>query len=309
MITRIIKFITQILKWIFTNKLIGVILLICVFISCEKNITLDLPVAESKLVVEGYIFQDTFPYVILTRNIPFFSTLDSSTLQNYIVKGATIIVSDGITTDTMTEFSTGQFTFYFSDDVNLKGQVGKTYTLHVEADGDVVTSSTTIPAPVPLDSVWWKVHGEYDTLGFAWAHLTDPDTVGNFYRWFAKRINQYPDGEEKDDDFIAPIGSTFEDKFINGKSFDFFYNRGNEPNSTKNDDNNEERIYFKKGDTIVVRFCTIDRSNFEFWRDEETQVSNNGNPFANPAPVSSNIIGGLGIWGGYSVTYDTIIAQ
>ena len=79
--------------------------------------------------------------------------------------------------------------------------------------------------------------------------------------------------------FLSP-DSTFEDKFINGKSFDFFYNRGNEPNSTKKDDNNDEKMFFKKGDTIVVRFCTIDRANFQFWRDEETQVSNNGNPFA-----------------------------
>jgi hypothetical protein len=278
--------------------------------SCEKNITLDLPVPKTQLVVEGYVFQDTFPYVILSRNSPFFATLDSSSLQNYIVRGATIIVSDGITTDTMTEIPLGQFTFYAATNVNLKGHVGRTYTLRVEAEGMVLTSSTTIPQPVPLDSTWWKVQGEHDSLGFIWAHLTDPDTLGNYYRWFAKRINQYPEsGEQKDADFIAPIGSTFEDKFINAKSFDFFYNRGNLPNSTKDDDLNEERMFFKRGDTVVVRFCTLDRANFEFWRDEETQVSNNGNPFANPAPISSNINGGLGVWGGYSVTYDTVIAR
>jgi hypothetical protein len=277
--------------------------------SCEKNITLDLPVAKSKIVVEGYVYQDTFPYVILTRNAPFFSTLDSSALQQYVVRGATVVVSDGITTDTMTEITFGQLTFYVAINDNLKGHVGRTYTLRVEADGEVVTASTYIPQAVPLDSVWWKVQGEHDSLGFVWAHMTEPDTIGNCYRWFAKRINHYSDGVQKDDDFVAPIGSTFEDKFINGKSFDFFYNRGNEPNSTRDDDNNEEKMFFKRGDTIVVRFCTIDRANFQFWRDEETQVSNNGNPFANPAPVSSNINGGLGVWGGYSITYDTIIAR
>ncbi len=279
------------------------------FPSCEKNITLEMPVGESKIVVEGYVFQDSVPFVFLTRNAPFFSTLDSTALQQYIIRGARVIVSDGITTDTMTELNFGQVTVYASLEPLLRGQVGRTYTLRVEADGEVVTSSTYIPQPVPLDSVWWKVQGEHDSLGFVWAHMTEPDTIGNYYRWFAKRINHYPDGEQKDDDFIAPIGSTFEDKFINGKSFDFFYNRGNEPNSTKEDDENEERMFFKRGDTIIVRFCTIDRANFQFWRDEETQVSNNGNPFANPAPVSSNINGGLGVWGGYSIAYDTIIAR
>jgi hypothetical protein len=277
--------------------------------SCEKNVTLDMPSAETKLVVEGYVYQDTFPYVVLTKNAPFFSSLYSSALHQYVVRGAKVIVSDGITTDTMTEISIDQLTFYAALNNNLKGHAGRTYTLRVEAEGKTVTASTFIPPHIKLDSIWWKVQGEHDSLGFVWAHLTDPDTLGNRYRWFAKRINHYPNGDQKDDDFIAPIGSVFEDKFINGKSFDFFYNRGSLPNSTKDDDNNVEKEYFKRGDTIVIRFCTIDRSNFQFWRDEETQVSNNGNPFANPSPVSGNINGGLGIWGGYSVTYDTIIAR
>jgi hypothetical protein len=154
------------------------------------------------------------------------------------------------------------------------------------------------------------VDGQKDSLGFIWAHLTDPDTIGNCYRWFAQRINHYPGTNEmKDPYFIAPIGSTTEDKFFNGKSFDFGYNRGNLPNSDKDDDNNDERFYFKRGDTVVVRFTTIDRANFEFWRNQETQVSNNGNPFSNPQPIKSNINGGLGVWGAYGVSYDTVIAK
>ena len=150
----------------------------------------------------------------------------------------------------------------------------------------------------------------WDSLGFIWAHLTDPPAPGNYYRWFAKRINHYPGTDTvKDADFIAPIGSAFEDRFFNGKSFNFFYERGMIPNSNKKDDFGVERNYFKRGDTIAVRFTTIDRANFEFWRDEETQVSSNGNPFANAAPIKSNINGGLGILGAYGVSYDTVIAK
>jgi hypothetical protein len=275
--------------------------------SCEKNITLDLPNAESKIVVEGYVYQDTFPYVFLTKSAPFFSTLDSAQLQQYVVKGAKVIINNGTITDTMYEYQYGQATVYFS--LAMKGEVGKTYTLRVEAEGQVLTSTTSIPQPVPLDSLWWKVDGQKDSLGFVWAHLTDPATVGNNYRWFAQRINHYPDGEIKDETFIAPNGSTFQDKFFNGRGIDFPYNRGELPNSTKEDDNNDERGYFKRGDTVVVRFTTIDKANFEFWRSEETQVQNNGNPFANAAPIPTNISGGLGIWGGYGVSIDTVIAK
>src|SRR5438874_837673 len=87
--------------------------------SCEKNITLDLPTPESKLVVEGYIYQDSFPFLFLTKNAPFFSNLDSSALQQYVVKGANITVSDGITTDVMQEFTFNQLTVYVCLNANL----------------------------------------------------------------------------------------------------------------------------------------------------------------------------------------------
>jgi hypothetical protein len=144
--------------------------------------------------------------------------------------------------------------------------------------------------------------------------MTDPDTIGNYYRWFAKRTNHYTYGDnigdQKDTIFIAPLGSTFEDRFINGKSFEFAYNRGQLANSKKEDDGiSDERGYFKRGDTIVVRWCTYDQANYNFWRDAESQYSSNGNPFSSPAPIAGNIEGGLGIFGGYGVSYDTIVAR
>ena len=132
--------------------------------------------------------------------------------------------------------------------------------------------------------------------------MHDPDAIGNCYRWFAKRLG-------KDDQFIAPYGSEFEDKFINGKSFDFAYNRGAEPNSTSADDTNAEEGFFKDKDTVVVKFCVITRESFDFWRLSETQAGNNGNPFGSITPVPSNIVGGIGIWEGISPSYDTVICK
>jgi len=285
---------------------------IILFTACEKDVTVNLPVAEQQLVVEGYIYENTFPYVFLTKSSPFFSELDSSTLQKYVVRGATVIISDGITTDTMAEFDSMYVHLYYS--LHMTGVVGRSYSLRIESEGKTVTASTFLPQAIQLDSTWWKADGNKDSLGFAWAHLTDPDTLGNYYRWFAKRINHYTYGknigEQKDSIFIAPLGSTFEDRFINGKSFDFGYNRGQIPNSDKDDDGiSDERGYFKKGDTIVVKWCTFDQANFTFWRAAEQQLQSNGNPFANPSPIFGNIKGGLGVFGGYGVSYDTIIAR
>jgi hypothetical protein len=183
------------------------------------------------------------------------------------------------------------------------GTAGLTYTLDIlTSDGKRVTSTTKLQAPVPLDSTWFEIQEGKDTLGFTWAFLSDPDTTDNCYRWFSKRIN-------KDDQFFAPFGSAFEDKFINGQTFKFGFNRATIQNSTAADDNNEEAGFFKIGDTIVVKFCTIDKSTYEFWRDAETQLGNNGSPFAVPSNIKSNINGGIGLFASYSPSYDTIIAR
>lgn len=47
----------------------------------------------------------------------------------------------------------------------------------------------------------------------------------------------------------------------------------------------KEAGYFKIGDTIVVKYATITKESFDFWRSAETQASSNGNPFGSPAPL------------------------
>jgi hypothetical protein len=285
------------------SPLLTLLAVLALFSSCEKDITVNLPHTAPQLVVEGYVYSGEAPYVFVTRSADYFDPLDSAALIAHLVFDAVVLVSDGITTDTLSGTLDTDFSIpWVYKSSRLTGTPGRNYTLTVMVDSDTLTSVTQVPYLVPLDSVWFKVDGNRDSLGYAWAHLTDPDTLGNGYRWFAKRIG-------KDDDFIAPLGSVFEDKFINGKSFDFGYNRGTPPNSTAEEDLNEERGYFKKGDTIAVKFCTIDRRHFLFWRSVETQLSNNGNPFSSPGTIESNILGGLGIWGGYGVSYDTIVAR
>jgi len=273
-------------------------------ISCEKNITVSLPASKQQYVVEGYIEEGSHPYIILTKSSGFFSTIDSASLIGLVVDSAIVTVSDGSFTDTL-HFLIDPFKFpyVFYRANTMVGEIGKKYDLKIiTVDGEELSSSTSIGAPISLDSTWFKIQEGMDTLGFAWAHLTDPPETGNCYRWMTKRAT-------KDDDFIAPPGSVFEDRFINGKSFDFGYARGKIPNSEKKDDNNDEEGFFKVGDTIYVKFSVIDYANFLFWRTAEAQSSTGGNPFASPSDLKGNIQGALGVWGGYAVTYDTIYAN
>ena len=283
--------------------------LLMTLISCEKNVTVSIPEASVEIVVEGVIEPGKYPQVLLTHSLPFFGEISTNEVLVNSIQGATVIIDNGIVFDTLEQFP--GFGLYTG--TILQGIEGGSYNLTVFAEGKTIRAVTKIPISVKLDSVWWKPDGSRDSLGFAWAHLTDPDTIGNCYRWYAQRINHYTFGDDigniKDSTFIAAQGSVFEDKFINAKSFDLNFPRGSFSFSDKEDDNNDERFFFKRGDTIVVKFCSIERAVFEFWRTVETQVQNNGNPFGTPTPITSNITGGLGIWAGYSPSFDTIIAK
>ena len=78
--------------------------LLFIFSSCEKDITIDQPDSAEKIVVEGHIEPGQPTYVILTKNISFFTTTGISDLNNIFVKGAIVKVSDGTQTVQLDEF-------------------------------------------------------------------------------------------------------------------------------------------------------------------------------------------------------------
>jgi hypothetical protein len=285
------------------------ILLFISLASCEKDITVDLPQPDSKVVVDGYVESGKPIYIFLTRSQPYFAPIDPSTV-NFGETGAIVTVSNGTETVTLNEAP------FEIDGVSIKGlylalnlstldtlmqgEEGRTYTLNITtAGGEQVSAVTKLQPAIALDSVWFEIQTtipDNDSLGYIWATLKDPDTLNNCYRWLAMRVG-------KDSSFIPPFGSSFEDKFVNATRFDFAFNRGALFSSSADDDNNEEAGFFKKGDSVIVKFCSVDRSTYEFWRDAETQAGNNGSPFTSPAPIRSNVTGGLGLFASYSPYY------
>ncbi len=269
--------------------------------SCTKDLEVDIPDYVQMVIVEGSIEPGQKPFVQLTYNAPYFGNNDYSDFSQFIVKNALVTVNDGITTDTLKELFPGQGLFYSGQ--NMTGVVGRTYFLTINVNGKTYTSNTTIYPSVTLDSTYFKLQNN-DSLGYMWATLNEPQVLGNCYRWYAKRIG-------KDNQFYAPYNSAFDDKFINGKLFDFGYDRGTDPNSTAADDSNAERGYFKKGDVVVVKFCTTGQNEYLFLRSYYTNLLSNGNPFASPSNIQSNVQGEnvLGLWCGYNPVYDTVICN
>lgn len=277
--------------------------------SCEEDIDVNLPGSGRKVVIEGKIESGRYAEVLLTRNFPLFSSTAGTSLADALILDAHVYVSDGAVTDTLIlqpDSATSLIAVYKGH--VLLGVPGMTYHLTVVADGNTYTANTTIPTPFALDSVWWKPEpNQGDSLGYAWAHMRETPGLGNNYRFYAKRPH--------DRRYLAPFGATFDDKFVDGTSFDFAYGRGYEtlplpPDTLLTYDNDDPvtRGFYFNHDTIYIKFCTIDRASKDFYTTFETALQSNGNPFASPVTILSNVNGGaLGVWAGMGVTYDTIL--
>ena len=237
-----------------------------------------------------------------------FAANDIETIQNSFVHSksfggdAVVKISDGMKTFELIEFvdTIKAFRFYFYA-TRMFVVIGKTYSLSIEAEGKKLSATTSIPQPIPLDSLWWIPHPnpEKDSLVVFWVRYTDPPGERNYSRYFTKR-NREPF-------FPGYFLSVFNDEFFNGESFNFPLERGQD----KDDERDFNTYgYFEKGDRIIVKWCSIDKAHFDFWRTlEESKLHGGNNPFGSPVKIISNINGGLGIWGGYGVSYDTLIVK
>lgn len=252
--------------------------------------------SQPKLVVDGTIEQGEFPEVYLTLTSGFYDPVDSVSLLDLVVTTAYVAVSDGENEEVLTLFrNKGYFPPFYYRGTSLRGEAGKTYTLEVRSQGETYRAETTIPQPQELDSVWFEKDPEVDTLGRVWIRLMDDATQQNYYRYFTQVIG-------KDEKYLPAFQSTLSDRTFDGMLFSHPVLKQPESFSDIGDD-----VLFTRGDSISIRFCTLDRTHFEFWRTLERELYTAGNPFGSVGnEVASNITGtrpALGIWGGYGATY------
>lgn len=271
--------------------------LFCLLFSCERSIDMDFPEASSQIIVDGWIEQNTGPRVIVTRSLPYFSAVDSASFRELVISKAKVSVSvDSITEVLTLHHDPGYFPPWIYQGFRIKGEVGKTYHLEVELGNKILTASTSIPSPPSIDSLGTINHPVKDTLKQVMIHFTDDPSTDNYYRLFSQ-IRGF-------DDYYKPAyGSVFSDHSFNGSAVSFPLFKGYTANQGRED------LYFSSGDTVYVKFCTINAAAFQFWKNYQSEQMNSINPFASSSSeIEGNVQGeGKGIWTGYGVDYDKII--
>lgn len=289
------------------------------FSSCEEQIDLDIPIGEPKVVVYGIIENDLLPYVILTNSLNYFATIDSLAVAESFIEGADVTYSVDGNDYKMIQFNITQNNFnivayfpaptdtlvFFGTEIPTWeplqfGEIGKSYDLKIELDGEVYTATTTIPDTLSLTDYNFAENPDpsKDSLVSLFSTYSDPSEPGNFARLFTKVNNEQ---------FIPDrFQSVYSDELINGGTWDdFVVPKGEDPNTEMD---LETYSYFNRGDTVTVKWVSIDKAHYDYWITLETDRNNSGNPFGRPTIVKSNIEGGLGIWGGYAATYKTLYA-
>jgi len=205
------------MKHLTTLTIIAVCLFGCKF-EFEKELDFNQGYTEKKLVVQGVI-QPGYPaYVILSNSEPYFSPINSSSIDDLYVSDALINVSDrngnnrqlvnikdiimfinDVETknvlDSIALTIPGLYLELPSDlnfdyPYNTIGKFGHQYDLTIYHQGDTLTSTTTIPNEHLMDSLWFKLDefAPRPNLGNIWFHYSDPDTLGNTIMLEHKRL-------------------------------------------------------------------------------------------------------------------------
>lgn len=291
--------------------------------SCEKVLDIELPDAVNGIVFEGYIESGSFPYLIISRSENYFAPINTAAeaIANSLVQADSVFITvDGVR-DTLHETCLLSLPPELQEvaleflgipslpagidiciylNLNIIGQVGKTYELTAYVEGKRYTATTAITPLVSLDSLWYKDELPADSFGSIWVRLPDPAaTTDHYYMWSQNLTQDRP---------MRPIdgGPSFGDRLFNGESVEFSIYQGS--NLANDNGTGEQFWWFREGDTVIVKLGTIDKGVYDFW--ESVDAASNLNPFSSPTPVFSNFDnGGRGVWAGYATTVDTFVCK
>ncbi len=247
-------------------------------ISCTG---IDEPSSPS-LAVEGWIDSDGYPVVVLTRSLtPSEKPVDVS---DAVVRWGRVTISDGARTEVMTGGpDADMFPPYSYKCFRMKGEPGRTYTIHASCDGMELTAQSTMLPPAKIDTVRFEAIS--DTMCSATLTFTAPADADTcrfvvYTRVRSKDSRHYPS-------LLGAVtatgpGQTLTVPVYRGKNV--IASASYEPN-------------FRTGDTLDVILARVDTEVFRFWEAYLDEVYFGNNIFLSQEKnLPGNVRGGYGIF-------------
>lgn len=245
------------------KSLLIIFLFVLFCFGCKKIIHVNLKNAAPQIVIAGAVTNVPGPYTVTL------STTVNYTAENIFppVSGATVVISSSGITDTLTEISAGVYTTH-----TIVGTPGNTYNLYVTSGGQTYTATSTMPQPVPLDSVGYTADRDGKRYN-AVVYFQDPPGIANYYEFI-----EYNNGVE----FKNNRGvSVFSDRLSDGRYI----------THTLYDDSTD----ISKGDTVTIQMNCVDVNVYNYFYQLNLVTDQNG--FQSPTPdnpasnISNNALG------------------
>jgi hypothetical protein len=246
--------------------------------SCEKVINIDLNKAAPKYVIEAEMFEGRQPVKIkVSLSTDYYGRDTQKQVNDAVVRLQ--LPNDSFITAT----SLGEGYYQIPE---VHAQIGETYRLTVTVGNNTFTSKTTVPRPIPIDSMYATFRkADFQDEGYEVTGVVeDIKGEGNYYRQL-QTLNGVP--KDKVDNLVV-----FDDKFNDGKEILL-----------------ESFDRYKKGDVVDYELRTMDSAAYEFYYTLN-ETLNNGEGGPAPSNPISNISGGaLGYFACFGVTRNSIVVQ
>ena len=239
----------------------------------EQEVNLDLPEFEEGVVVESYLEAGRPFALLLTRSASYFDPFPSTNQQfveNILVEGATVSITHRgrkYSLENRLFFdSQREKIFNYSNQEVVPQDFDSTFTLHIALqEGGELRAETNLLPVIPIDSIVVEFR-ERDTLARVLTYLTDPPGQENYYRRLLNQgaLDSIPVQDFTTDDRFV------EDVLVFGSGYEFGL-----------------------GDTVFNTVYHIDQAYYDFLESLQFAILANGNPFAQPSPILSNIEGSV----------------
>lgn len=236
--------------------------------SCEEATQLDLRQTPPRIVIEGRVTdRPGFQGVKVSRSSPFYSSGQSPRVADAIVR----VVDD----------AGHEFNFVhnprnhpdsagiYVPETEFTGEIGRTYTLSVEADGQVYEASDELPGVIAFDSLKFRVNEEQEE---------DPKEPGKIYE-----VLMYA-REPQDEENYYLFRFFRNDSLKVYNPTDIYFTQ--DDLLAEKIDGVPSPVYFGRNDRARVEVYSLTRRGYVFYNDLSIILNNDGGGMFGPIPAS-----------------------
>lgn len=266
---------------IWKNLLPGMLAIVLPACDMEKDLDIELPPHAPQLVVECYL-QPGRPYQLtLTESS---SYLDQP--EHPQVPEATVVIvyqgkADTLRYDPVVDKVQRKLYTHHSPTL-VSGRPGDVYTLQItDRQGRQLTGTTTLLAPVPIDSLLYRFNDRQEA--YIEARFRDPADTEDFYFFSVHRDST---NQKAEVNYHVPDILSNGQPLTLGTGFDF------EPY-----------------DSLIVSLFHLEKAYYEFLSSVEEAKAANSNPFAQPSRLRSTVQGGLGVFTNLAVDRKSAVLE